>query len=605
MSHLLFSSKKVKVENFWAEFQKHQVDGYIGDPRGEDAYGSLRVSSDKQTNDFKTGIERQIESLHLAAKRYGVRISWDMLYGDDESGYILDRPSLKELLTETAKNPRARHIVFESISRMSRASQWQQGWLLEQFEDYRHMKVHFFDAADTPIERLIKGYLADEGMKQQIKLMKAGRQKKAEKGFVDKGMPPFGYRIGAKEGFDPTKVREYATYIALWEGDPSSPNACAQYGEAKIVREIFQLVAYKGKTTRAVANIINEKYGPPEGAARWYGITVSRMIQNTAYYGMYAKGRYEFFKENQIQPDGTIAFKTGMRQRPQEEWTMVPVERIVSKELWDLANIMLGQNKKVSFRNSRSRDYLLTGLLRCWDCGFAWRSIYIRPRKFQKTKTTYYYYQCSTAKGNYKKERGERGITCSQNISIRCEVLEDAVWDIVRQVMDSPDVLLRFFDSQLENSENQEKKSQIDYIRRQIEGARLTDKKDRELFDKGFMKVEVYGPKYKETSEQIARWEASIDEIEKTLTTKDDVEQSKAEVMEIYQSAKEYEFDGGEIPFEVKRTLIKLCVKEIYLDGRNQRFRLVGRIGDYTRSLNGENEGGDGNGGGFLKPSPG
>ncbi len=127
MAHLRFTNKNVKVENFLTEFQKHQVDGYLGDPQGEDAYGSLRVSTDKQTNDYKTGIERQIESLHLAAKRYGLRINWDMIYGDDESGYILDRPSLKELLVETARSPRARHIVFESISRLSRSSQMDDG----------------------------------------------------------------------------------------------------------------------------------------------------------------------------------------------------------------------------------------------------------------------------------------------------------------------------------------------------------------------------------------------------------------------------------------------------------------------------------------------
>lgn len=102
MAQLRFSSKKVKPEMFWEEFQRHQEGGYIGDPAGEEAYGYLRVSTDRQTEDWKTGIMRQIENLHIAAQRDGLRISWDMIFGDDESGYLLDRPALKELLIETA-----------------------------------------------------------------------------------------------------------------------------------------------------------------------------------------------------------------------------------------------------------------------------------------------------------------------------------------------------------------------------------------------------------------------------------------------------------------------------------------------------------------------
>ena len=118
MAELYFSSKKVNLEELHQEFMKHatQINGfwYIGDPMGEDAYGYLRVSSDRQMEG--SGIPRQIENLHAAALREHLRIPWDLIYGDDESGFFLERKGLSKLLEDSLDHRLASFVVIEDTS---------------------------------------------------------------------------------------------------------------------------------------------------------------------------------------------------------------------------------------------------------------------------------------------------------------------------------------------------------------------------------------------------------------------------------------------------------------------------------------------------------
>jgi hypothetical protein len=78
---------------FKEAFDRVAVDEAIGDPRGIEANGSLRVSSDQQANEGRTGLPRQIQHVHETGIREGYRIPWNRIYADDESGFTLDRPA--------------------------------------------------------------------------------------------------------------------------------------------------------------------------------------------------------------------------------------------------------------------------------------------------------------------------------------------------------------------------------------------------------------------------------------------------------------------------------------------------------------------------------
>jgi DNA invertase Pin-like site-specific DNA recombinase len=92
---------------FQNEFQRYAVNGFIGDSNGEPAYGYMRVSSKGQAEEGRSGLPRQIERIHLKALEQHVKISWDMIYADDHTGFeFQDRPQLQKLLSEIRSNNR-------------------------------------------------------------------------------------------------------------------------------------------------------------------------------------------------------------------------------------------------------------------------------------------------------------------------------------------------------------------------------------------------------------------------------------------------------------------------------------------------------------------
>lgn len=585
MAHLRFSNKKANLQIFQDEFNRHQQEGYIGDPNGENGYGYLRVSSDGQTNEDRYGIPRQIENLHNAALRDNVRISWEWIYGDDESGYTTDRPALQELLETSRTNKKILHICFESIGRMSREWEWQQAWLLWQFEDLRHLTVHFFDEAGSPLERMFKGYVAGESMKQQRKLMMDGAKRKARNGFVPYGRPAFGFKAAAKAGYDPQKVREFCTWVVKREGDLMSQNGCSQYGEAKIVVEIFNMLAFDGLNTYTIAKILQEKYGAPRRYKRWLPVFITDIVRNPAYYGKFAANRWEEKKQVFLDDLGRTRRKVVRKERPESEWILVDVEPIVSKTLWDLANRALVQNKKTAPRNLRVQEFLLSGLLKCAHCGYAWLShTTYQPRSKTNPdapRRKRYYYR-DAVKTNSKQYRH---LECPTVGHYRAEVLDKVVWEAVRKVLFHPEVLLEYMDRQTESEQQMQVKSQIEFIQNQIERRKLTDKKDRELYDNGYMDMSEYGPRHKEMVAQVDRWLAAIEGLKATLINKVELEEKKKRILALAENAQRIITLSEVVPFETKRSLIKMCVDTVYIDEPAGEIRIEGELGPITRSV--------------------
>jgi site-specific DNA recombinase len=580
MAQLLFSSKNVNYEVFVNEFMRNARDGFIGDPMGDDSYGYLRVSTDGQTKEEKNGVPRQIENLHKAALRDHVRISWDWIYGDDESGYLIERPALQELMTTTQRDGRIKHLTFESIGRMSREWEWQQGWLLHQFEDLRRMTVHFFDEVGNPLMRMIDGYMYGESMKRQKALMSDGRTRKArDKNCVSGSKPAFGFRTGAKKGYDPEKIREFTTWY-IRQPEPNSPSGCTQYGEALIVLEIFETLAYEGLTTYALCERLQEKYGAPKNYIRWFPAFINDIVHNPAYYGKFAANRFWFEIVEKLEDDGKVTRKKVRHEREEKEWILVDVEPIVTREVWDLANRAMSQNKKMSPRNRTKFPSLLIGLLKCEHCGYAWNAENLK----QTIKGVSYfrqYYACSSKRGSNRFQETD----CPTAHYIRQEIIDAIVWDAVRKVIFHPEVLIEYIEKQGESEANIQVRSQIDYINNQIERRKMTDQRDRDLYDNGYMEMSEYGPKHKETAAQITRWQASIEDLKRKLVTAADIEAKKNRVLALAGKAKRFENVGGEAPFELKQNLIKMCVDAVYIDEPNGLIRILGEIGDYTRSL--------------------
>ena len=146
----------------------------LGDPTGQDAYAYLRASSEKQVEEGSS-FSRQIENIDKAAQRDHLRIAFDLIFFDDGfSGFEFEhRPALLRLRHEAKTKPQAQHLVIEDIDRLSRNADWQQGYLIEEFARLS-IQVHFFISPGSQLERYVRGYVAQEGMKD-LERMRQGQ----------------------------------------------------------------------------------------------------------------------------------------------------------------------------------------------------------------------------------------------------------------------------------------------------------------------------------------------------------------------------------------------------------------------------------------------
>ncbi len=82
-------------EFFKRVFDSLANDGCIGEKAGQLAYAYIRVSSNEQSEEGRSGLPRQIEHCHQIAVQNGYKIPWNMVYADDHTGYeFADRPAI-------------------------------------------------------------------------------------------------------------------------------------------------------------------------------------------------------------------------------------------------------------------------------------------------------------------------------------------------------------------------------------------------------------------------------------------------------------------------------------------------------------------------------
>ncbi len=192
-------------------------------------------------------------------------------------------------------------------------------------------------------------------------------------------------------------------------------------------------VAAAGTSPKAIAVALNKEsirgprgrsWGPSTIYGNWRRGT--GILNNELYVGRLVWNRQRFVKDPQ----------TGKRiakPNPESEWIMqdVPELRIVPDELWLKVKERQAATRKLlvedrnGIRSERARrpTYLLSGLLKCGDCGGG------------VSKISAQHYGCSNARN--------RG-TCENRLTIRRDVLEESVLVGLKKRLMHPDLVKEF-----------------------------------------------------------------------------------------------------------------------------------------------------------------
>jgi site-specific DNA recombinase len=312
-----------------------------------------RFSSDLQKD---RSIDDQFRDLEKAAQRFDFKLDKRFYFSDraQSATSLFDRPGLtRELLGASAKR-QFDVVLVEATDRLSR-SQADLFWLADRFR-FDNVKI-FTPAGEVSEMQLTFDSHSNADMVKKLAI----RVKRGHDGIAREGKIAGALSYG---------------YDAVLD-KPGERTINAK--EAAVVRRIFEQYA-SGKTPRQIVDgLAKDKVPSPSGAPFWNhqvivgGLNKRGLIHNRLYIGEYVKNRFYNVKNP----------STGKRiTRKADESDLivaqVPHLRIVPPELWDAVHKIRTERGIKKFGPGGylraaipRKDHLLSGLVRCADCGGA------------------------------------------------------------------------------------------------------------------------------------------------------------------------------------------------------------------------------------------
>lgn len=196
--------------------------------------------------------------------------------------------------------------------------------------------------------------------------------------------------------------------------------------EAAIVREIFARVA-AGEAQQAICADLNARGVPAPGSTWrrserradgvWMPPTLHAMLRNERYVGRVVWNRSVWRRD----PD------TGTRQRierPESEWIVRDGPAIVDAEIFARVRELAGTRRLFGGRPGGGPRYLLSGILRCGECG--------RPLVVSGAGGSHYW--CATHKAGGP-------AACSMSLGARRDAAEAALLEPIQRDLLSPEAV--------------------------------------------------------------------------------------------------------------------------------------------------------------------
>ncbi len=342
-----------------------------------------RVSTDEQA---RTGysLGDQIKSCHERFLSMGLTNIKEYV-DDGYSGEFLERPGLDQLRRDLSAHA-VSHVLVYDPDRLSRnlTNQLILADEIEKSDCALLFVTGDYDA--SPEGRLffaMRGAIAAfEKAKIRERTMR-GKRAKVLSGKPLLGRPPYGYHCDYLAG----------QYIIVPE-------------EAEIVRAIFNRYTSKMYGVTALAADL-QSLGYQNRSGKPFGVSfLHRLLTNEMYAG--TKWAMKTYQK-------TIAqHKRQTIQRAAADWIAMTIPPIIDQETWRKTVELRKQNKAVARRNTK-HEYLLSGIIKCADCGRSMQGVTF-PHRSNKD---YSYYVC-TAYVN--------GIKCNNRKCIPSKEIDDTVW---------------------------------------------------------------------------------------------------------------------------------------------------------------------------------
>ena len=384
-----------------------------------------RVSTDKQRGNYS--VPSQVAECMRYAQNNGYVIVGDRYvnpetgkdvapsndavpaYVDDHSSLEINRPGL-DAVYEYLESYGFDVVIVYSIDRLDRDP------YKLRVHEYGFMrlgaKVEFVngDYSDTPEGKFMKNVVASAAQLEndwRTERFNRGKRRKASNGIYVHGRPPFGY-VPDPKADSGLKVNEE---------------------QAVVIKQIFELFVNKMYSIQGIAEELN-KQGEvlPQRSKKWAKSSVGNILRNTAYIGI--------VYYNKSKSSGKGEKGKGRVFRSRDDWIKISIPPIVDEDLFNEAGRRLKLNGK-SKRSIPKREYLLSGMIFCEECGKAYYCETTPAGKHRRKNNAPFY-----------RHRKKHGHCLNRMVSAR--KLDPKVWNKIVCLLLHPESLKEGYEQALE-----------------------------------------------------------------------------------------------------------------------------------------------------------
>jgi site-specific DNA recombinase len=506
-----------------------------------------RVSTELQEREQT--IQSQLATITRYAEQHGLHHSPALTYSDDGyTGTRLDRPALDEL-RDHARERRFDVVVVLCPDRLARRYAYQV-ILLDELKR-AGVEVLFCERPinDNPDDQLllqIQGAIAEYERAKILDRCRRGRLHRARRGELAPPITPYGYTYGARKYGGDGQIRIHEE-------------------EAAMVRQVFAWYAAEGSTLHGVRKKLLATPWKMRRGSGWCLSRIQAILRCEWYVGRAYFNRTVCQLEDRPGEDNG-AQKLVRRERPESDWIIVPVPRIIDDECFERVQQRLKENRRFGERRlKRKTAYLLKGLIKCGLCGrtFVGHTVAKVPVKWGFPE--YSYYLCSSY--------GKAGETRCKNPRLVMAGADEIVWTTIRKLLLDSDALVKHLESWLDRTSSDptgterlnQATTRLSDLNRQRE--RLID-----AYQTGALGLEDFGPRKYAIEEKILGAEQELENLRSWSSRRELTVRQVASAQAIVAELKVRLADPD---FQTRQTILRLVVEKIVVTNYRLEIHLA------------------------------
>ena len=503
-----------------------------------------RVSTEEQA-EHGYSIEAQLDTLRQYCQLYHRRIVGEYVDRGVSGKEMTKRLELQRLLKDADEGVFEEVIVWK-FNRMSRKTKD----LLEIVERLDRRNIYFrsfsenFDTA-TPMGRFALQMMGAVGELERntiVDNVKLGLKQRARQGFHNGGSC-LGYQTVELPGGD-RKHRKTSLEIV--------PE------EAAVVRRIFSYYV-TGRGFRSIANQLNKEGARTKKGNTFSPDSIREIIINPVYAGLVRYNRFEGWSEKRRRGKNSQPIIAEGRH-----------EAIIDRATWDKAMAIYKGKNKVPQR-IHSGENVLSGLLRCPECGTPMVISRSQYRLKNGTKVYQRYYSCGTFKA--------KGSSVCHANSIRADEAEAYVLQRLKTVLTHPKILADIVGKANSCLSGGHKERVLEYQGLQKRSEELQRKKQKlmDVYDLEGMDRASLSQRMEVLEEELRQCFLRRKELESSLGTGAAEELTVAKVQSLLEQLEQL---LKKVPASEQKLLLRMAIEKVTLNAKRKIDQIVLNFGE-------------------------